>query len=660
MASSEIKITSKFNSGGVDSAKNSLNKLEQTAKSATHNLSAGFENIKLGNLNTGIAQVSSGLSGLTASLPILGAIAGGFVAVGKAVSECVKEFAEAEVVEVKFKNSLNALGLSVFTRQFSDFAGELQKTTGISDEVIKDVMQLGLQMGISAGDIERITKLATNMSATFGIDLKTSVEMLAKAQEGQTTQLTRLLPNMKEAIKEGMSFNEVLGVLEERTNGASEAVGGTLQGSMNKLKQSFSDLKEEIGKSFAPALKELVDFFTKIITAMADVKKTSNELVEIQKSATYNYIYQKKQQEVFDRAIAEGWIGDSIKLGIELEKATQEAIKLTKRYNEYQAELEKKQVQEKQKKEETESPETGGQTQQSKTEQVNVVVETKPLTEFPLVINNYYKKIEQLTENMFSDIDDEVLKQMEILEEERKKREALLAEINNEINRREALGTFREEEQKKGGKKDLTLEGKETDKKQLENVLSSAFKINLTDPLSAIMSVLEQTKAFAMLGETIKPIIDMLDAVLMPVLQALAPVFTVLYQSIAPILKLLIPPLIFISALIANLVVGFQALLKTIWYVVSFQWNKIGTVQWTAMSMEQINSAVQTALAGVDIAASENPFSGSTTSTTTYSASGARDIYVNIFYEHSYVNGDAREIALNIRNEIRMAEALGL
>jgi hypothetical protein len=42
------------------------------------------------------------------------------------------------------------------------------------------------------------------------------------------------------------------------------------------------------------------------------------------------------------------------------------------------------------------------------------------------------------------------------------------------------------------------------------------------------------------------------------------------------------------------------------------------------------------------------------------SYTAARDIYVTISYNNSYVNGDAREIALNLRQEIRAAEALGL
>lgn len=49
----------------------------------------------------------------------------------------------------------------------------------------------------------------------------------------------------------------------------------------------------------------------------------------------------------------------------------------------------------------------------------------------------------------------------------------------------------------------------------------------------------------------------------------------------------------------------------------------------------------------------------SSTATGSASYSGAKDVYITINYNHSYVNGDAREIALNIQREIKQAEALG-
>lgn len=50
----------------------------------------------------------------------------------------------------------------------------------------------------------------------------------------------------------------------------------------------------------------------------------------------------------------------------------------------------------------------------------------------------------------------------------------------------------------------------------------------------------------------------------------------------------------------------------------------------------------------------------STTTGASASYTAARDIYVTISYEHSYVNGDAREIAINLYNELKDCKKLNL
>lgn len=57
---------------------------------------------------------------------------------------------------------------------------------------------------------------------------------------------------------------------------------------------------------------------------------------------------------------------------------------------------------------------------------------------------------------------------------------------------------------------------------------------------------------------------------------------------------------------------------------------------------------------------SDSSSGSSATTGAAASYTAARDIYVTINYNNSYVNGDAREIALNLRDEIRSAERLGL
>lgn len=63
----------------------------------------------------------------------------------------------------------------------------------------------------------------------------------------------------------------------------------------------------------------------------------------------------------------------------------------------------------------------------------------------------------------------------------------------------------------------------------------------------------------------------------------------------------------------------------------------------------------------IDPSASETDESAAMSSASSASASytAARDIYMNVYYQNSYVNGDARAIALSIREEIKRAEQLG-
>ena len=53
----------------------------------------------------------------------------------------------------------------------------------------------------------------------------------------------------------------------------------------------------------------------------------------------------------------------------------------------------------------------------------------------------------------------------------------------------------------------------------------------------------------------------------------------------------------------------------------------------------------------------DNDSSTSSGASASYTATG--DTYVNIYYNNSYVNGDAEEIALQIRNDILSAERKG-
>jgi hypothetical protein len=61
----------------------------------------------------------------------------------------------------------------------------------------------------------------------------------------------------------------------------------------------------------------------------------------------------------------------------------------------------------------------------------------------------------------------------------------------------------------------------------------------------------------------------------------------------------------------------------------------------------------------LDAISQENDYTKYSNSNNSTSYSVAGDMYINIYYEHSFVNGDARTIALGVRDEIRKAEGKG-
>jgi phage-related protein len=216
-------------------------------------------------------------------------------------------------------------------------------------------------------------------------------------------------------------------------------------------------------------------------------------------------------------------------------------------------------------------------------------------------------------------------------------------------------------------------------------------------------------------NELLAPLVGMLEiignligqilvAILTPLVHTLEPIFMLL-SSVLAVLQGIIPIVALIITVVMELVnvfLPFFEILQLFSGLIMWLWNEIlAPICWAIYS---VVSAVYNGLASVfnamadalnwipgvnihrmtklesksisdfkvkgnaaELQYESNGDSYSNTSASSASAASgsasytaARDIIVNINYHNSYVNGDAREIAVNLRNEIRMAEALGL
>lgn len=574
----------------------------------------------------------SGIIGKFGSLAAgIGIAVAAISAMARGIAECVQEFAKAEVVQVRFEQTLRSLGLSIYSQQFNDLASAMQNLTGVSDEVVKDAIQVGLQMGISASDMERTIKVAADLAATFGIDLKTAIEMLAKAQQGQTMQLGRLLPNLKETIESSKSYAEILGTIETRVKGAAEAQGNTLIGSMNKLKQAFGDLKETIGGAFAPVLANLYNWLTKIVQKMNESAKTSLGVSGYEIDKQINDLKAQKLAIQMTTSPVTEQEKKAIEKQIEAIDTQIAILKQQKVANEMQIKL----LQEAEKKAQEEQEKI--KQEQEKTKTTGAVEQVKELTTFintgfTNVFKNFLSDLE-FDFDQFAQATEEVI----IKYKTRGKKESTVEEVEAE-----ATGAYEVSESFNY----LAL-------------TSQALGVNLQAGVQGfLLSILQQTQAYRMLGQIFTPLITMLDVALVPLMQMLLPPLMAIFNAMKPIFEILIVPLLTLGAIISNLIAGLTGFATLIMYIVTFQWGKIKNIKWTGTSLEQLGVSIENAWAGLE---GINTTALTTTTGAGASYTAAPTYHINVYVETAALVGDSGldEFAMLIKQKIDMIVARG-
>ena len=184
------------------------------------------------------------------------ALTAGIVALGKA-------FAEQESVNSRLRASFNAAGEDgdKALAKWSEWATQIQRVTTLGDEEIMNLVSLGKNMGIANDKMAGATRGAIGLSKAFGIDMTSSMKMVALAIEGDYNMLQRYIPALKGANSEA---EKAAIVNEAMANGfkLAEAELETLSGQWKSLKGVIGDAMQEAGGAvgeggFADSLKQV-------------------------------------------------------------------------------------------------------------------------------------------------------------------------------------------------------------------------------------------------------------------------------------------------------------------------------------------------------------------------------------------------------------------
>lgn len=203
----------------------------------------------LTSFKSNIIGIKTALAGITGF-----AAAAGFSALIKNMEEAEEATSK---LDAAFKNTGKTVGL---TRDRLDtLAAQIQNTTTVSDDLVKEGEAILLTFDRVRGEaFERTIRVAADLSARLGTDLKGAIRQVGLALQDPVAGLTLLRrtgvafsDEQKALIKGFLDTNQaakaqnlILSELERRFGGSAAAARNTLGGALSGLKNAFGDLFE--------------------------------------------------------------------------------------------------------------------------------------------------------------------------------------------------------------------------------------------------------------------------------------------------------------------------------------------------------------------------------------------------------------------------------
>lgn len=210
--------------------------LNADLKKATKNIS-GFSKSSAASLE--------GLKGSFGTLAKLAGVVAGAFAFKKVVESAAKQ--EQAVRSLNTALAITGDFTEETSKNFQEFASELQRNSTVGDEVSLSLVGLAKSMGATNHQTKQVIQAAVDLSAVTGESLETSVRNLTKTLGGMKGELGETQPEIRNLTKEQLINGEALDVLAKKYKGSAKELTKTFGGALDQTKNSFGDLLEEIG-----------------------------------------------------------------------------------------------------------------------------------------------------------------------------------------------------------------------------------------------------------------------------------------------------------------------------------------------------------------------------------------------------------------------------
>jgi hypothetical protein len=193
-----------------------------------------------------------------AAVPAGLALAGLAVALGDATKGAIEDDAAQQLLATTLKKTTGATDAQIKANE--DFITTQGKLLGVTDSELRPVLG---RLAKATGSVTKAQELATaamDIAASTGKPLATVTASLEKAYGGNMTALAKLSPELRQMIKDGASFDEVMAAMAKTTGGAATTAANTAEGQFKRLGVALAETKESIGAALLPAIEAVLPF----------------------------------------------------------------------------------------------------------------------------------------------------------------------------------------------------------------------------------------------------------------------------------------------------------------------------------------------------------------------------------------------------------------
>lgn len=218
---------------------------------------------------------SSVLNSIKSQIMSIGAAYLSWQGAKKVFDMTISAAAESEVVWTRVAGAVKNVGENSkrVTPILQEFANTFTTRFGIADEVVGDVMQRMMQLGLTSSQAMRDTGIALDFATRREIDYATAADLIAKAHSGSVGMLQKLGFQFTKGASDAKIFQEALEQMARVGMGALEEQTSTGMGSWNTFVENLKELAEGIGSQVLPGFTKVMSY----VNRMNELEQYVNE-----------------------------------------------------------------------------------------------------------------------------------------------------------------------------------------------------------------------------------------------------------------------------------------------------------------------------------------------------------------------------------------------